>query len=311
MADEQAAFERLGRVGFVGAGAVGTALARALAAHGARIVAVAARRRVTAEALAGSISGCQVYATPAEVAAASDLVFLAVPDDAIVPVTEAIAWVPDQAVVHFSGAQSASILVAAQERGASTAALHPLMTFPRALHHASVETTLRRLAGSSWALEAEDAVLQEKLTSMVVALGGHAIALESNARVPYHIAAVFAANFVVALAGASVRLWEGFGIPQDEALPALLPLMRAAVESLDSAGLPAALTGPVARGDLGTIRAHLAWLAEHATSDPSLAPLRDAYIALAEFAIPLAQAKGSLSSEAAAQLRELLAEAHS
>jgi predicted short-subunit dehydrogenase-like oxidoreductase (DUF2520 family) len=308
MASERTALEGLGRVGFVGAGAVGTALARALAraARGARVVAVAARQYEHAEMLAQSIPGCQAYAAPSEAAAASDLVFLAVPDDAIVRVAEAIAWSPGQAAVHFSGARDASILASAQAQGARTAALHPLMTFPRTLQDASVETTLRRLAGSSWAVEAENAALREKLVDMVATLDGHAITLEPGARVPYHIAAVFASNYVVALMGAAVRLWESFGVPQDEALHALLPLMRAAVESLDSAGLPAALTGPVSRGDQGTIRTHLAWLDEHAANDPSLTSLRNAYLTLTRLAIPLAEAKGTLSPEVAAQLRELL-----
>jgi predicted short-subunit dehydrogenase-like oxidoreductase (DUF2520 family) len=307
VANERTGLENIGGLGFVGAGAAGTALARALAARGGRVVAVAARQYAHAEALARSIPGCRAYATPAEVAAASDLVFLAVPDDAIAWVAETIRWSPGQAAVHFSGARDASILAAAHDRGARTAALHPLMTFPRALQDASVETTLRRLAGSSWALEAEDTALREKLIDMVTALDGHAIALEPGARVPYHIAAVFTSNYVVALAGAAVRLWEGFNIPQDEALHALLPLLRAAVESIDSAGLPAALAGPVSRGDLGTIRAHLAWLDEHAANDPARTSLRNAYIALTELAIPLAEAKGTLSPGVAVQLRELLA----
>src|SRR5262245_36709214 len=113
MVDEHTALEGLGRVGFVGAGAVGSALARALAARGAYVVAVAARQHEHAETLAESIPGCQAYATPSEVAAASDLVFLAVPDDAISTLAESVVWTPALAIVHFSGARDASILAAA------------------------------------------------------------------------------------------------------------------------------------------------------------------------------------------------------
>ncbi|MGH2487348.1 MAG: DUF2520 domain-containing protein, partial [Ktedonobacterales bacterium] len=88
----------------------------------------------------------------------------------------------------------------------------------------------------------------------------------------------------------------------DDALPALLPLLRASVENLARVGLPDALTGPIARGDVGTITRHLAWLDAH-TGDPGGADLRAAYIALARLAIPLAEAKGSLSAAAAAELR--------
>jgi predicted short-subunit dehydrogenase-like oxidoreductase (DUF2520 family) len=106
--------------------------------------------------------------------------------------------------------------------------------------------------------------------------------------------------------GAAVELWRGFGVAPDAALAALLPLTRAAVENLETVGLPGALTGPVARGDVGTVTAHLAWLEERESSDPALAPLREAYTALARLALPLAAEKGGLSPGAAAALHRLL-----
>jgi predicted short-subunit dehydrogenase-like oxidoreductase (DUF2520 family) len=124
--------------------------------------------------------------------------------------------------------------------------------------------------------------------------------------VAYLAGAVVVSNFVVVLTGAAVRMWESFGLDQATALRAMLPLLRAAVEKLETDGLPAALSGPVVRGDAGTIATHLAWLDALAIGDPEGAALRDAYRALALLAIPLAEAKGTLAPDDAERLRLVL-----
>src|SRR5437764_2852249 len=107
MAGTEAEPAALGRIGFVGAGAVGSTLARAFAARGAHVVAITSRTPAHAEALARVLPGTIVVAGVAEVAAACDLVFLAVPDDAISALAAAIPWSAGQSVVHLSGAQGA------------------------------------------------------------------------------------------------------------------------------------------------------------------------------------------------------------
>jgi predicted short-subunit dehydrogenase-like oxidoreductase (DUF2520 family) len=99
---------------------------------------------------------------------------------------------------------------------------------------------------------------------------------------------------------------EEIGLDGHAALTALLPLLRATVDRLAQNGLPDALSGPIARGDVGTVAAHLAWLDAMVASDPDMAALRDAYRALGRLAIPLAEAKGSLSPDAVQRLRTLL-----
>jgi predicted short-subunit dehydrogenase-like oxidoreductase (DUF2520 family) len=302
----------LGRVGMIGAGAVGAALARMLAARGADIAAVASRAPERAAMLAAALPGAAAV-TPDQLVRACDLVFLAVPDDAIAPLAAALPWHASQGAIHLSGAKDAAALGVVSAAGAHPAALHPLMTFARAPLDMPVAALLERVAGCAWALEADDAGLAATLARIVAALDGRVVRLAAGDRVPYHIAAVFASNYVVTLIGAAVALWEGFGVGRDEALRALLPLLRGAVENLSGVGLPDALSGPVARGDAGTVAAHLAWLDAHAiqaadhAGPPELAALRDAYVALARLALPLGQAKGTLDTTAAAQLIRLLA----
>ncbi|HEX5546630.1 MAG TPA: Rossmann-like and DUF2520 domain-containing protein [Ktedonobacterales bacterium] len=299
----------IGNIGIVGSGAVGGTLARAIAAAGGAVVAVSARHLDHAEALAQHIPGCQAYATPEEVAASSHLVLLAVPDDAIIPVCEGIHWSANQCVVHLSGAMSARALSAAGKRGASVAALHPLMTFTRALTASPLDEIQERLRGCVWALESSDEALRAMLHNMVTALDGKVAVLSENDRIPYHIAGVLASNYVVTLIGAAVALWESFGEDASLAREALLPLLRASVENLAAMPPSTALSGPIARGDLGTLRAHLDWLASNAQTSPDISALRDAYLALARLTVPLAEAKGTLAAERASAIRALLNEA--
>jgi predicted short-subunit dehydrogenase-like oxidoreductase (DUF2520 family) len=234
---------------------------------------------------------------------------LAVPDDAIIPVSEHIRWSANQCIVHLSGAMSARALSAADKRGASVAALHPLMTFTRALTDSPLEEIQERLRGCVWALETSDEDLRATLQSMVSALDGKVAVLGENDRIPYHIAGVLASNYVVTLIGAAVALWESFGEDASLAGEALLPLLRASVENLAAMPPSTALSGPIARGDLGTLRAHLDWLASNAQISPDISALREAYLALARLTVPLAEEKGTLTAARASAIRALLDEA--
>lgn len=307
------ALRALGRVGLIGAGAVATTLARALAARGAQVVAIASRQPERAAILAATLPACRSLPDAPAVAAIADLVLLAVPDDAIARLDAAVPWQAGQLVVHLSGARGASALAHAAAAGAAVAALHPLMIFPRPALDAAA--ALARLAGCTWALDTSEPRASDQLEMLVAALGGRVVRLREDDRVPYHLAAVLASNYVVALLGAAVALWQDFGVAPPAALDALLPLLRASVENLAALGPAAALAGPVARGDASTIAAHLDWLAQPAAIPSARAPvdaaaLLAAYRSLAELAIPLAQARGSLTPDAAQALRALLGTEH-
>ncbi|HEX8995270.1 MAG TPA: DUF2520 domain-containing protein [Ktedonobacterales bacterium] len=296
------------RVGVIGAGAVGGALALALAARGAQaglaLVAVASRSLAHAQYVAERVPGCEALASVDKLAERCDLVFIATSDDAIRSVAESIAWRPGQVVAHLSGAVGVAPLAAAAARGARVAALHPLMTFPRALRDAGAAQVLVRLAGTTWALECADAPLAAQLTRFVEALEGRVILLTEADRAPYHLSGVLASNYVVTLLASAADLWAGWGVNRDEALRALLPLLRATVENLETVGLPGALTGPIARGDVGAVRIHEAWL--RANPSPDGPELRAAYEALARLALPLAREKGALTPPAEQAIRRAL-----
>lgn len=285
-------------IGFIGAGTVGAALAQGLRAVGYEIIGVTSRTPASCRRFAERVPGAQVYPDAQGLANAAELVFITTPDDTIPAVVGAVHWRPGQMVVHCSGADSTNILEPARQSGAHVGVFHPLQSF------ASIDEAIQHLCGATFALEGESP-LMEVLESMASALDGRSIPLKPGQKVLYHAAAVMASNYLVALASLSARLWREFGVEEERAIGALLPLMRGALNNLERLGLPAALTGPIARGDVNTIRKHLGALALQA---PELLAV---YQELAAHTIPLAEAKGRLSPQKVGELRQLLAEAAS
>jgi predicted short-subunit dehydrogenase-like oxidoreductase (DUF2520 family) len=279
--------------GFIGAGTVGTALAVRLRGKGYGVVAVASRTRASAQRLAGMVDGCRVCDHPQAVADAADLVFITTPDGAIPQVAAQVKWRPGQGVVHCSGADSLNILAPAAECGALRGGFHPLQTF------ATVAYAIENIPGSTFALEADGALLAT-LKEMAAALGGHWIELRPGDKVVYHAAAVIACNYMITLVKLATDLWKTFGVSTPEATQALLPLLRGSLNNLDNVGLPNSLTGPIARGDAGTVQKHLAALRERA---PELLP---AYEELGRQTIPIALAKGKIDKEKASELNAIL-----
>ncbi|MFC2009631.1 Rossmann-like and DUF2520 domain-containing protein [Chloroflexota bacterium] len=280
-------------IGFVGAGTVGTALAVRLKEKGYPVVAVASRTRTSAERLADMVDDCKVEDNPQAVAEAAEMVFITTSDDAISGVAAQINWQPGQAVVHCSGADSLDILDPANKAGAQAGAFHPLQTF------ASINHAIENIAGSTFALEAEEPLLST-LKEMAVSLEGRWIELKPGDKVVYHTAAVLACNYLVTLVKLATDLWQTFGVSTPEATQALLPLLRGTINNLDNVGLPQCLTGPIARGDLGTVGKHLAAL------ENSAPELLSTYRELGRQTIPIALDKGRIDEQVAKEMQKLL-----
>ena len=293
-----AAHAPLPRVGIVGAGAVGCALAWALEAAGAPVVAAssrdAARRdRVAAGLRAGS--AVQVLADPQAVADASELVLLCVSDRAIATACAALRWRPGQRVVHCSGATEVAALEAARQVGALTGGFHPVQTFT------DPAVALRTLPGCAVGIEAANAALRAELELLAAALGLCAVVLPPGARAIYHASANYVGPFLIALLREASSLWRQFGATEAQALSALLPLAHGTLAAATHAGLPGALAGAVSRGDVDTVARHVAAL------DAIPGDTGTLYRALALRTVPLGLERGSLSSGNADQLRALLA----
>lgn len=259
-------------VAMVGAGRAGSAMAVALAAAGYRVTAVAGRDRNRADALAGRV-GARVAPSPLAAMRSAAVTLVAVPDVAIVGVAAAAAAsgvaLTGRGVAHLCAAHGPEALAALRGAGAAVGAVHPLQAL-------AGEGSAPLLRGSLMALEA-DPPLDAELRRLAADLACRPVVLPPGSRPLYHAAAVLAGNAPLALLGAAVELLaapsrdpagagEGAGaldLTAEAAERGLIALMRGALSNAERAGARAALTGPVARGDVLTVAAHLAALRRH------------------------------------------------
>jgi predicted short-subunit dehydrogenase-like oxidoreductase (DUF2520 family) len=262
------------RVGFVGAGRVGKGLSLALSRAGYRIVGLAGRDPREAQRVVDD----------------ADIVFLTVPDDSLAAACRALEWQESKSAVHCSGAAELSVLAHARDEGALVGGFHPLQMF------ADPEVAARGLKGCAIAVEAEEP-LAGILLRMVGDLGARPLRVPPGARAAYHAAAHYAGPFVAALIAEATAIWGRLGIAENDALAALLPLMRGSLDAIVHSGPARAMAGSVARGDVETLRRHVQAL------EPAS---RDLYCRLALRTVPLALAAGNLEAALAARVREIL-----
>jgi predicted short-subunit dehydrogenase-like oxidoreductase (DUF2520 family) len=201
-----------------------------------------------------------------------------------------------QAMIHTSGLLGADALASAMAAGTQVGSFHPLVAF------ADLERAVAALHGATIAIEGDDQLL-DLLARMAEAVGGTPVRLAPGAKPAYHAAAVLAAGGFDALLDAIAELGRVAGLDEAGSLAIYGGLIEQTLGNARAVGIAAALTGPMTRGDRGTVVSHLAALAAHA---PGAIPV---YRALAEREIAIASERGALSPEAAGELRRALADA--
>lgn len=277
----------------VGAGRVGSTLGAALARAGHEIVAVSAVSAASLTRAEQMLPGVPVLPVD-DVVAAAELVLLAVPDDALRPLVSGLAdtgvWRPGQIAAHTSGAHGIGVLDSAAARGVLALALHPVMTF------AGRPEDLDRLEGACFGVTAPEEI-RPVAELLVIELGGEPVWVPESARQTYHAALSIASNHLVTLVNDSMSLLTGAGVDQPARLVA--PLLSASLDNVLRLG-DAALTGPVARGDVATVAGHVQALRRVA---PEQLP---AYLALARRTAARAVAAGRLAPLQAQAIAEVL-----
>jgi predicted short-subunit dehydrogenase-like oxidoreductase (DUF2520 family) len=206
---------------------------------------------------APAASGAEYRHLPAAPPGATAAVILAVPDDALPEVAYDLTMMgsapPGCAVLHLSGALSTDVLSPLHGAGYVIGSLHPLIAV------ADPWLSAERMLGAAFAVGGEPAAIAVA-RRIVFALHGTPLVVPPPLRPLYHAAAVIGSNYLVAIVGLATRLLAEAGVPDDDTLAALLPLLRGTLDNIEQLGVPAALTGPIARGDTDTIRLHLARL---------------------------------------------------
>ncbi len=232
------------RVLVVGVGRLGSAVAVQLRQAGWPVT-------VRTQSPAGRRQAKRLALTEADAGAMSraELCLLTVPDAAVAPVARAVApqLGRSTALVHCAGALTLEVLQPAAA-GRPTGSFHPLV---------SVTGPQTRLEGHSVAIATRSRVLAPVLGRLAEGLGLRALRVPEDGRAAYHAGAALAASGLVSLLDAAVAAWHAAGVPEREAMVALVALMRSALDGAEARGTVAALTGPVVRGDAEVVQAHV------------------------------------------------------
>ena len=283
------------RVGVIGTGRAGSVIGAALHRVGHEVVAVAAvseLSRLRAQALLPDVPIVDID----HVVAACDLVLVAIPDDALAGLLEGLAASgsvkPGQFWVHLSGRYGTDVMAPVVALGALPLAIHPVMSFT------GTSMDLQRLEECPFGVTAPDE-LRSAAEALVIEIGGDPIWVPEDKRVLYHAALAFGSNYLITLVAQSAALLSQAGI--EEPRRVLAPLLSASLDNAVRLG-DQALTGPVARGDAASVKAHLEVLTEQSELAGS------SYRALARVTADRAVEAGLLSTALAEALLGVLSE---
>lgn len=252
------------RIGIVGTGRVARALALALCNHSAAPLLLWGRSPERADEAARETGRCAVTGSLETLVMTCDMIVIATADDAIAPVASEMAQgspVPGSFACHVSGGSGIAPLLPLQAAGVLTAAVHPAMTFT-----GNPALEVSRMAQAQFAVTGSSERATAIGIALVNAVGGTAVEVAEIYRPLYHAALCHAANHLVTLISGAGDALKSAGVAEPGAL--LAPLVRAALDNSLERGM-AALSGPVLRGDSGTIESHLSAIAREA---PALLP---------------------------------------
>jgi predicted short-subunit dehydrogenase-like oxidoreductase (DUF2520 family) len=281
----------------MGCGKLGTAMGKHLLSAGYPLAGITSKSPSSVEETA-RIMGTDKYGKPPwEITKTADVVFITTPDgiisEACKTLVENKGFKKGAVVLHCSGAHPSTILSFAEPSGVLIGSMHPLQSF------ASKKLSGNPFNGIIISVEGADKAVTAA-TKMATDLGATCITIRTEAKTMYHASAVVASNYLVTLFDLAIKFMETAGIPGKEAFNVLKPLVDGTLSNIEKAGIPQALTGPIARGDIETVQGHIdaiiAW-------KPELITL---YKILGRHTVDIAEAKGGLTEDTINGLNKLL-----
>jgi predicted short-subunit dehydrogenase-like oxidoreductase (DUF2520 family) len=279
----------------IGLGIVGTAIGHLLKNSGHKIIAIFDKSDAALKK-AIPYTGGKAFRSPQKAVAKADFILITTPDDFIRNTCEEIAYpelVRNKFVFHMSGAGGLDLLDAARKAGAVVASIHPLQSF------SSIDNAINNIPGSFFGITAGKKA--ERQAGIIVRdLSGLPLLVSEAQKPLYHAAACIASNYLVSLLNVVESIYESIGISKTKARKAYLPLIYGTLKNIEASDSVQALTGPIARGDAGTIKKHLSAIKKTQPQHSSL------YSALGLVTTIIAQKKGTLSPKQAKIINDLL-----
>jgi len=283
------------RFAVIGAGMVGTAIGFLLKKAGHTIAAFADPSALHLKR-AQAYTGAPVFRDALPAVGQADCLLITTPDDRIASVCDQIvrgASVHGKKVFHMSGAGELDLLEPAARAGAAIASIHPLQSF------SSVDSAIQNIPGSYFGVTAGRGA-KRIATDIVRDLQGIPLSITPEQKPLYHAAACIASNYLVSLLSVVESIYASIGLSEKDARRAYLPLVYGSLKNIEKQGCAQALTGPIARGDAGTVLKHIEAI------DRRLPGLASLYADLGRIAVTLARQKGTLNSGQAKKIMELL-----
>ena len=279
----------------IGAGMVGTAIGFLLKKAGYKVIAIA-DKSPTALKRALPYTGGKAFSNPREAIREADFILITTPDDAISSACQDIALNPaikGKIVFHMSGAGGLDLLDSANKAGAAVASIHPLQSF------SSIDQAIRNIPGSYFGITA-DKKSRLPAKNIVRDLEGIPLIISADQKPLYHAAACFASNYLVSLMNVAESIYRAIGLNEKDAKKAYLPLVYGSLKNIENAGSIHSLTGPIARGDFGTIKKHISAI------NANLPQFSSLYSSLGLITVKVARQKGTLNNRQAKTIIAIL-----
>ncbi len=247
------------KIGFIGAGKVGTAFGVYLKQNGFTIHGYYSRT-LNSTNRAAILTNSKVEKTLSGLVGHTDIIFITTNDDEIERVCNTLVnqdlLSEGKIMVHMSGASSSNILQLAKQKGCYIYSLHPIQSF------ADINKAVEDLDHTVFSIEGDDEKI-EIIESILNRMGNKYFRITAEQKAIYHATACVMSNYLVTLMDYGLSLFESIGIDKQEGYKALLPLIEGTIKNIDVLGTEKALTGPIARGDSETVKMHIKALREY------------------------------------------------
>ena len=283
------------RIGIVGAGALGGALAIALNKKGFTVTKIFSRSESSIKKLCSRIDGSSLSKSVQEVSDNADIIFITTTDNAIKLSVESAAWKKDQIVIHCSGVSGLEVLDKAKRDGASIGSMHPLQPF------SDMDLGSKNLNNITFGIDG-DKIALDIISKLVKILDAISIRIDPEFRALYHLSGVMAGNLLLGMASSIADIWQKIGLNREDGAKALIPMMIQSCKNIIELGIPQSMAGPYVRGDYDTVKMHLDSLQK---SHPDILPM---YVELAKISLKYADEKVGGAISQSKKILELLDE---